>query len=107
MAKDCSIGIEPRISAERFILLDTQPVFSDSALVEMMMKLDGSSTIPVMTEESLPAELTQELMDIQLAVFLASICHILLVVTEGVHDDSLWHLMSTVDLLKHDILDPS
>ncbi|KAK2429579.1 protein SMG9 [Trifolium repens] len=107
MAKDCSIGIEPRISSERFILLDTQPVFSDSALVEMMMKLDGSSTIPVMTEESLPAELTQELMDIQLAVFLASICHILLVVTEGVHDDSLWHLMSTVDLLKHDISDPS
>ncbi|KAK2409465.1 protein SMG9 [Trifolium repens] len=46
-------------------------------------------------------------MDIQLAVFLASICHILLVVTEGVHDDSLWHLMSTVDLLKHDISDPS
>jgi hypothetical protein len=31
----------------------------------MMMKLDGSSTIAVMTEESLPAELTQELMDIQ------------------------------------------
>jgi hypothetical protein len=33
----------------------------------MMMKLDldDSSTIPVMTGESLPAELTQELMDIQ------------------------------------------
>lgn len=28
-------------------------------------------------------------------------------VSEGVHDDSLWHLMSTVDLLKHDISDPS
>lgn len=27
--------------------------------------------------------------------------------SEGVHDDSLWHLMSTVDLLKHDISDPS
>ncbi|GAU18925.1 hypothetical protein TSUD_229150 [Trifolium subterraneum] len=42
-----------------------------------------------------------------LAVFLASVCHILLVVSEGVDDDSMWHLMSTVDLLKHDISDPS
>jgi hypothetical protein len=29
MAKDCSIGIEPRISAERFILLDTQVLSSN------------------------------------------------------------------------------
>ncbi|KAH1267663.1 Protein SMG9 [Glycine max] len=66
MARHCSTGIEPRISTERIILLDTQ-----------------------------------------LAVLLASICHILLVVSEGVHDDSLWHLMLTVDLLKHGISDPS
>lgn len=28
-------------------------------------------------------------------------------VSEGVHDDSMWHLMLTVDLLKHGISDPS
>ncbi|XP_024641067.1 protein SMG9 [Medicago truncatula] len=76
MAKDCSIGIEPRISSERIILLDTQPVFSASVLAETI-KPDGSSTIPVMRGESLSAELAHELMDIQ------------------------------VDLLKHDISDPS
>ncbi|KAK2425770.1 hypothetical protein P8452_40561 [Trifolium repens] len=106
MARHCSIGIEPRISSERIILLDTQPVFSASVLAEMM-RPDGSSTISVLSRESLSAELAHELMGIQLAVFLASVCHILLVVSEGVDDDSMWHLMSTVDLLKHDISDPS
>ncbi|XP_058747725.1 uncharacterized protein LOC131620610 isoform X1 [Vicia villosa] len=105
-ARHCSKGIEPRISAERVILLDTQPVFSASVLAEMM-EPDGSSTISVMSGESLSAELAQEIMAIQLAVFLASTCHILLVVSDGVHDDDLWHLMSTADLLKGDISDPS
>lgn len=106
MARHCSTGIEPRISTERIILLDTQPVFSASVLTEMM-KPDGSSTISVLSGETLSAELAHELMGIQLAVLLASICHILLVVSEGVHDDNMWHLMLTVDLLKHGISDPS
>ncbi|PQM41225.1 protein SMG9-like [Prunus yedoensis var. nudiflora] len=48
MARHCSMGIEPRVSAERLILLDTQPVFSPSVLAEMM-RPDGSSTVPVLT----------------------------------------------------------
>ncbi|KAF4396698.1 hypothetical protein G4B88_029012 [Cannabis sativa] len=66
MARHCSMGIEPRVSAERIILLDTQ-----------------------------------------LGVLLTSICHTLLVVSDGVHDHNVWRLMSTVDLLKHGIPDPS
>ncbi|BBG98485.1 hypothetical protein Prudu_007903 [Prunus dulcis] len=55
MARHCSMGIEPRVSAERLILLDTQ-----------MMRPDGSSTVPVLTTaESLSAELAHELMGIQ------------------------------------------
>ncbi|KAL6132352.1 hypothetical protein ACLB2K_070723 [Fragaria x ananassa] len=106
MARHCSVGIEPRVSAERLILLDTQPVFSPSVLAEMM-RPDGSSTIPVLNGESLSAELAHEIMGIQLGVLLTSICHILLVISEGVHDHNMWHLMSTVDLLKHGIPDPS
>ncbi|KAI5435840.1 hypothetical protein KIW84_022318 [Lathyrus oleraceus] len=66
MARHCSNGIEPRISAERVILLDTQPVFSASVLVEMM-EPDGSSTISVMSGEgeSLSAQLAHEVMAIQ------------------------------------------
>ncbi|PON62428.1 P-loop containing nucleoside triphosphate hydrolase [Trema orientale] len=76
MARHCSMGIEPRVSAERLILLDTQPVFSPSVLAEMM-RPDGSSTIPVLSGESLSAELAHEIMSIQ------------------------------VDLLKHGLPDPS
>ncbi|KAK4777061.1 hypothetical protein SAY86_005749 [Trapa natans] len=110
MAKHCTTGIESRVSADRLILLDTQPVFSPSVLAEMM-KLDGSSTIPVLGSESLSAELAHEIMAIQdfcqLGVLLLSICHIVLVVSEGVHDHSMCHLMSSVEMLKHGIPDPS
>ncbi|XP_051143232.1 uncharacterized protein LOC127259723 [Andrographis paniculata] len=106
LARHCTLGIEPRISSERIILLDTQPVFSPSILAEMI-RPDGSSTVPIISGESLSAELAHELMSIQLGVLLASICHILIVVSEGVHDASMWHLMSTVDLLKHGIPDPA
>lgn len=64
MARHCTIGIEPRISAERLILLDTQPVFSPSVLAEMI-RPDGSSTISVLSGETLSAELAHELMCIQ------------------------------------------
>ncbi|KAL2921421.1 Protein SMG9 [Bienertia sinuspersici] len=105
-ARHCTIGIEPRISAERIILLDTQPVFSPSVLAEMT-RPDGSSTVPVLGGETLSSELAHELLSIQLGVLLSSVCHVLLVVSEGVHESNLWRLMSTVDLLKHDLPDPS
>lgn len=105
-ARHCTVGIEPRITAERIILLDTQPVFSLSILADIM-RPDGSSTIPMLNGEFLSAELALELMGIQLGVFLASICHIIVVVSNGVHDINMWRLMSTVDLLKHGIPDPS
>ncbi|KAL1822358.1 hypothetical protein ACET3Z_009136 [Daucus carota] len=105
-ARHCTVGIEPRISNERIILLDTQPVYSPSVLAEMI-RPDGSSTISVLGGESLSAELAHELMGIQLGVFLTSICHIVVVVSDGLHDMNMWNLMSTVDLLKHGIPDPS
>ncbi|KAH9316270.1 hypothetical protein KI387_024897 [Taxus chinensis] len=106
MARHCSVGIELRTSFERFILLDTQPVLSASVLAEMM-RPDGSSAVSVLNGESLSAELAHELMGIQLGVFLASVCHVILLVTEGLHDISLWRLMLTVDMLKQGIPDPS
>ncbi|XP_071712140.1 uncharacterized protein [Rutidosis leptorrhynchoides] len=107
MAKHCTVGIEPRITSERIILLDSQPVFSPSVLAEMI-RPDGLSTVSIFGGgEPLPAEMAHELMSIQLGVLLSSICHIILVVSEGVHDNNMWRLMATVDLLKHNIPDPS
>ncbi|CAM0912382.1 unnamed protein product [Alopecurus aequalis] len=106
MAKHCTEGVDFRISHERFILLDTQPVYSPSILIDMM-RPDGSSTLPVLNGDPLPADLAHELMGIQLGVFLASVCNILLVVSEGTNDFAMWELMLTVDLLKNNIPDPS
>lgn len=106
MARHCTVGIELRISSERIILLDTQPVFSPSVLAEMI-RPDGSSTLSVIIGESLSAQLAHEVMSIQLGVLLASICHVIIVVSNGVRDASMWRLMLTVDLLKHGIPDPS
>ncbi|GAB2227544.1 hypothetical protein Droror1_Dr00009366 [Drosera rotundifolia] len=105
-ARHCTIGIEPRVTSERIILLDTQPVLSASILAEMT-RPDGSSTVSVLSGENLSAELALEVMGIQIGVFLASVCHIIIVVSEGIHDSNMWHLMSTVDMLKHNIPDPS
>ncbi|XP_058068701.1 uncharacterized protein LOC131218036 [Magnolia sinica] len=104
--RHCTMEIELRISAERLILLDTQPLFSPSILAEMI-RPDGLSSVFVLNGESLLADLAHELMGIQLGVFLVSISHVLLVVSEGVHDINMWHLMLTIDLLKHDISDLS
>ncbi|XP_010261638.1 PREDICTED: protein SMG9-like isoform X2 [Nelumbo nucifera] len=64
MARHCTTGIELRISAERLILLDTQPIFSPSVLAEMT-RPDGSSTISVVSGEVLSADLAHEIMSIQ------------------------------------------
>lgn len=49
------------------LFLYSQPVFSSSVLAEIM-RPDGSSTIPVLSGESLSAELALELMSIQVRV---------------------------------------
>ncbi|CAK7340310.1 unnamed protein product [Dovyalis caffra] len=109
MAKHCTVGIEPRISAERLILLDTQPVFSPSVLAEMM-RPDGSSTISVLSGENLSAELAHELTAIQ-SDFVVSTFSTLL--KDKMPDELLcfWDAARThsslVDLLKHGIPDPS
>ncbi|KAF9625957.1 hypothetical protein IFM89_027825 [Coptis chinensis] len=60
-----------------------------------MMQPDDSSTISLLNGEALPADLAHELIGIQLGVFLASVCHVLLVITEGIYDTDMWHLILT------------
>ncbi|KAL2642614.1 hypothetical protein R1flu_010201 [Riccia fluitans] len=105
-AKHCTGGIEMRVSSERIVLLDCQPVFSASVLMDLM-RSDGFSNISVLGGDPLSAELAHDLMGLQLGVFLSSVCHVLLVVSEGVHDVRMWRLMQTVEMLKQGIPDPS
>lgn len=106
MARHCSVGIELRMAAERIILVDTQPLFSASVLVDLM-RPDGTSNISVMGGEVMSAELAHEIMGLQLGVFLFSVCHVVLLVTEGTDDVSMWRYMRTIEMLKQGIPDPS
>jgi len=66
MGKHCTTGIDLRISNERVILLDTQPVYSPSVLIDMLsVRPDASSIIPVLNGDPLSADLAHELMGIQ------------------------------------------
>jgi len=53
------------------------------------------------------AELAHEIMGLQLGVFLFSVCHVVLLITEGVDDISIWRYMRTIEMLKQGIPDPS
>lgn len=105
-ARHCSVGVELRVSVERLILLDTQPVFSASVLADLM-RPDGSSAVPALAGEAMSAELAHELMGLQIGLLLCSVCHVVLLVTEGLHDFSLLRLVQTVEMLKQGIPDPS
>lgn len=101
LSQHCTTGIDISITPERIVLLDTQAIFSPSALMDMMK-----------SEPPLPAECTSyehlhELQCIQLAVFLLSVCHVVLVIQDGSCIDwKLWHFLKTATMLKTRIPDP-
>lgn len=101
MCQHCTSGIDISITSERVILLDTQAVFSPSTLVDLYKN-----------EPPLPAECTtyehmHELQCLQLAIFLLSVCHVVIVVQDGSTIDwKLWHFLKTATMLKTRIPDP-
>ena len=110
------------ISPERFILLDTQvdlfvqsfvkyeseslifditpsqPVLSPSVLMQMMRN-DQPLSSDMSSHENL-----QELQSLQLAVFMLSVCHVVIIATDAV-DINFWKFFRTVEMLKYRIPD--
>ncbi|EFJ17128.1 hypothetical protein SELMODRAFT_114916 [Selaginella moellendorffii] len=105
-ARHCSTGMELRVSSERLILLDTQPIYSSSVLMDLTLP-DGSSSLQLLSGESISGELAYELMGLQLGVFLTAVCHVVLLVTDGKNDTTLWKMLQTIEMLRQGIPDPS
>eukprot|EP00850_Spirogloea_muscicola_P021224 SM000241S08513 [mRNA] locus=s241:10309:12023:+ [translate_table: standard] len=80
-----------------------QPVYSASLMSEAV-RPDGTATA---VGEPFSAEVAQELLSLQLGIFLASVCHILLLVSEGCNDVAMWQFYCTVDMLRLNRADPS
>ncbi|EOD14824.1 hypothetical protein EMIHUDRAFT_242275 [Emiliania huxleyi CCMP1516] len=75
-------GVDVQVTAERLILLDTQPLLSASLLLSMT----GSPVPPsVHSHENL-----LEVQALQLCALLLSVCHVVLLVQDAAADEGLW-----------------
>ncbi|KAI9284060.1 hypothetical protein BC943DRAFT_326933 [Umbelopsis sp. AD052] len=88
-------GVDMYVTAERIILLDTQPVLSWSVLEHTLRygSLDG-----------IPAEIWRDLKSLHSIMFLLAISDVILVVSEGADADmEMIRCLKRADMLKHGI----
>ncbi|XP_006814606.1 nonsense-mediated mRNA decay factor SMG9-like [Saccoglossus kowalevskii] len=87
-------GVDFLVTNERVILLDTQPILSASVLDQLIRH-----------EKILPAEITTaencvELQSLQLAAFLFTVCHVILVVQNWTEDVNMLQFILRAEMLK-------
>lgn len=86
-------GVEMVVTGERIILLDTQPILSGA----MLDQLTQTDQIP----SNISPETFLDVLSLQMAIFLYSVCHVVLVVldsTDGMED--VFKFLSTAEQLK-------
>jgi len=79
-------GLDVYVTQERFILIDTQPLLSSSVL-SMSLK-----------DEPAPYLLEPE--SLQICLFMYSVCHVVLVVSDWFVDMEMWRLLRSTFMLK-------
>ncbi|KAK3284949.1 hypothetical protein CYMTET_7424, partial [Cymbomonas tetramitiformis] len=87
-------AVDVRVSTDRIIAIDTPPLFSPSLLTQLF-RGEGAAHSHTDTR----ADSLQDLLALQLAVFLLSVCHVVLVVSDGLQDLRMWRLLHTVDII--------
>lgn len=114
--RHCTRGVGLRVSSDRVIGLDTQPLFSASVLEDVAT--GWSQPPPALAAPALaaagdakaaavPFEGAQALMQLQLAALLLSTCERVLVLCDGWEDRRTWELLATAEMLCRGIPDPS
>ena len=98
-------GVEVLATSERLILLDTQPLLSPSALVELLGSRGGSGApLPpdVQSHENL-----LELQSLRLALFVLSVCHVVIFVHDQPLDARWCRFVRAAHMLRHQLPDLS
>ena len=98
-------GVEVLATSERLILLDTQPLLSPSALVELLGSRGGSGApLPpdVQSHENL-----LELQSLRLALFVLSVCHVVIFVHDEPLDARWCRFVRAAHMLRHQLPDLS
>ncbi|XP_068780338.1 nonsense-mediated mRNA decay factor SMG9 [Struthio camelus] len=94
-------GIDFFITQERVVFLDTQPILSPSVLDHL---INNDRKLP--PEYSLPHTYV-EMQSLQIAAFLFTVCHVVLVVQDWFTDLSLYRFLQTAEMVKPSTPSPS
>ncbi|XP_053743313.1 nonsense-mediated mRNA decay factor SMG9 isoform X1 [Synchiropus splendidus] len=89
-----STGIDFFITQERVIFLDTQPILSPSSLDHL---INNDRKLP--PEYNLPSTYV-EMQSLQIAAFLFTVCHVVIVVQDWFTDLNLYRFLQTAEMLK-------
>jgi len=81
---NCTVGIDAYITKNRIILLDCQPILSSSIAYSSSHKRMGQSIDP----SGLLVD--NEMISLQLAAFLLSVCHVVLLVQDWFFDPNIF-----------------
>ncbi|KAL3858099.1 hypothetical protein ACJMK2_012710 [Sinanodonta woodiana] len=87
-------GVDIFVTSERIILIDTQPILSASVMEHLIRHDKKFST------EYTFAENCVEMQSLQLAAFLMTVCHVVLVVQDWFVDTNFMHFLLTAEMLK-------
>ena len=92
-ASHMTTGIDFAITNERIILLDTQPILSAS-LLEQSIYYERKSTGDYSSSSSV------EIQSLQIAAFLLTVCHVIVVVQDWFTDSYIYKFLQTAEMLK-------
>ncbi|XP_014246806.1 protein SMG9 [Cimex lectularius] len=103
-ATHCTQGIDIYVTQERVILLDTQPVFSLSVMSKYLSN-EGSPSLAARScsrdDPDYPCiENDMELLSLQYAAFLLSVCHVVLLIQDNIHDPEMSRFLQIAEMLK-------
>nr|CAD7603436.1 unnamed protein product [Timema genevievae] len=96
----CTVGVDLCVTSNRVILLDTQPMLSPSVM-DRTMQQDGKKFTPTTAAvEFTPTENTMEIQSLQIAAFLLSVCHVVILVQDWFFDPNIIRFLQSAEMLK-------
>ncbi|KAL6594425.1 hypothetical protein U3516DRAFT_916372 [Neocallimastix sp. 'constans'] len=98
ISKKDTVGIDMYITEERVIILDTQPILRKFKSEKKRKNYENS--IP--ENYSKEPDLWNSIQSFQFALFLFSICHVIVAVSDDINDISLWQFIRTIEKIKQE-----
>ncbi|KAJ3285413.1 smg-9, nonsense mediated mRNA decay factor [Borealophlyctis nickersoniae] len=91
-------GIDMYITPERIVLLDAQPILTRPA---PGAKGRGNASGPIPDAYARKPELWAEIQAAQITMFMLSVCHVILVVSDRTVDEELWSFVRKVEGVRY------